>query len=468
MSKRKVQFMDTTLRDGHQSLWATRMKTKDMLPIMEKLDNVGFFSLEVWGGATFDSCLRYLNEDPWERLRQLRMRTKKTKLQMLLRGQNILGYKHYPDDVLRAFVHKTVENGIDILRIFDALNDIRNMEKAIEYTLEAGAIAEGTVVYTISPVHDTNHYLDIGKQLIDRGCQVLCIKDMAGILKPYVAEKLIRTFKEHFDVPIHLHSHYTSGMASMTYLKAIEAGCDIVDTCFSPLAGGTAQPALEPLVASLQDTPWDSGFDLEELSEIAEYFEEMSQSYPERTLVEKTVDTNVLIYQVPGGMLSNFRSQLQGQEDKIPAVLKEVPRVRKDLGYPPLVTPSSQMVGAQAVLNVLAGERYKMVTNEVKNYLKGQYGRPPAPIDEDFRRSVIGADAEVIDVRPAELLKPGLDEARRAIANYMETEEDVLSYVLFPQVAEKFLKERQSRKFGVDFDLVERQEREGESAIHPV
>lgn len=467
MGKKRVRITDTTLRDGHQSLWATRMKTEDMLPIAEKLDAVGFHSMEVWGGATFDSCLRYLNEDPWERLRQLRKRIKNTKLQMLLRGQNILGYKHYPDDVLEAFINKAVENGIDIIRIFDALNDVRNMAKAIEFTKKAGASAQGTVVYTISPVHDIPHYVETARQLVELGCDTICLKDMAGILKPYVAYELVGQLKKELGVTVQVHTHYTSGMASMMYLKAIEAGCDIVDTAISPLALGTSQPATEPLVAVLQDTPYDTGLDLELLSEIAEYFKGIKDKYPESNLVDKTVDANVLIYQIPGGMLSNFRAQLKDQLDKLPAVLEEVPRVRKDLGYPPLVTPSSQMVGAQAVLNVLSGERYKMVTNEVKNYLRGYYGRPPGVIDEEFRRSIIG-DEEVITCRPADLIEPGLEKAKREIAEYMEQEEDVLSYALFPQIAKKFLQERQSKKYKVDFDLVEQQEKEGNEAVHPV
>ena len=464
---KRLKITDTTLRDGHQSLWATRMKTEDMLPILEKMDSVGFYSMEVWGGATFDSCLRYLNEDPWDRLDEIRKRVKNTKLQMLLRGQNILGYKHYPDDILQKFVEKTVEHGIDILRIFDALNDVRNMQKAIEFTKKAGGIAEGTVVYTISPVHDIKHYIKTAKELVEIGCDQICLKDMAGILKPYLARDLIKQMKKELKVPIHLHTHMTSGMGNMMYMQAIESGVDIIDLAFAPLAMGTSQPATGPMVATLQGTPYDTGLDSELLSEIAEYFEGIKKKYPESKLVDKSVDINVLKYQVPGGMLSNFRKQLEGQLDKIPAVLAEVPRVRKDLGYPPLVTPSSQMVGAQSVMNVLAGERYKMVTNEVKNYLKGYYGRPPGTIDEEFRRSIIG-DAEVITCRPAETLKPGYEDAKKAIAEYMEKDEDVLSYAAFPQVAEKYLKLRQTKKYKVDYETLNEHEEDGDKGVHPI
>ncbi len=464
---RKIKITDTTLRDGHQSLWATRMRTEDMLPILDKMDAVGFYSLEVWGGATFDSCLRYLNEDPWERLALIREGVKNTKLQMLLRGQNILGYKHYPDDILTRFIEKAIEHGIDIIRIFDALNDVRNMQKAIEVTKRAGGIAEGTVVYTISPVHDIAHYISTAKELVGLGCDQICLKDMAGILKPYLAKELVTQMKAALDVPIHIHTHMTSGMGNMMYMQAIEAGVDIIDTASAPLAMGTSQPATGPIVATLEGTPYDPGFDANLLSEIAEYFEGVKVKYPESKLVDKSVDINVLKYQVPGGMLSNFRKQLEGQLDKLPAVLAEVPQVRKDLGYPPLVTPSSQMVGAQSVLNVLNGERYKMVTNEVKNYLKGYYGTPPGAIEEDFRRSIIG-DAEVITVRPAELLEPGFEEAKKAIADYMEKEEDVLSYAAFPQVAEKFLKQRQTKKYKVNFETLEQNEKEGNDGVHPI
>lgn len=444
--KHKVQFMDTTLRDGHQSLWATRMRTEAMIPILEKLDDIGFYSLEVWGGATFDSSLRFLKEDPWDRLDAIRKNVKKTKLQMLLRGQNILGYKHYPDDILTKFVEKTIEHGIDILRIFDALNDVRNMQKAIEVTLVNGAIAEGTIVYTISPVHNTDKYLRTASELVDLGCQQICLKDMAGILKPYIGVELVSRMKEEFGLPVHLHTHMTSGMGNMLYLKAIEdAKVDIIDTAFAPLANGTSQPAIEPIVAVLEGTQYDTGLDLKKLTEITKYFEELEKQYPEADLVKKTVDINVLNYQVPGGMLSNFNKQLSetNQLHLLPEVLKEVELVRKDLGYPPLVTPSSQMVGAQALLNVVTDRRYQVVSSEVKNYLRGQYGRPPGEIDEDFRKSLIGDD-EVITVRPAELLEPGYEKAKQAISQYMEKEEDVLSYAAFPSVAEEYFKHREA------------------------
>ncbi len=466
----KVQFMDTTLRDGHQSLWATRMRTECMLPILKDLDDIGFYSLEVWGGATFDSCLRFLNEDPWDRLDVIRQGVKKTKLQMLLRGQNILGYKHYPDDILTKFVEKTIEHGIDILRIFDALNEVRNMKKAIEVTLANGAIAEGTIVYTISPVHNIDKYLKTVDELVGLGCQQICLKDMAGILDPYHGAELIDAIKTEFGVPVHLHTHMTSGMGNMLYLKAIEdAKVDIVDTAFAPLAMGTSQPAIEPIVATLRGTKYDTGLDLEKLTKIAGFFEEMEKRYPESKLVNKSVDINVLKYQVPGGMLSNFRKQLSetNQLELLPAVLKEVELVRNDLGYPPLVTPSSQMVGAQAVLNVMTGDRYKMVTNEVKNYLRGQYGRPPGEISDEFRKSIIGDD-EVITVRPADLLEPGFDKAKKEISEYMEKDEDVLSYAAFPAVAEKFFEYRQTGKYKVDFSELKKHLENGDEGVHPI
>lgn len=461
MAEKRVQIMDTTLRDGHQSLWATRMRTEDMIPVMEMMDQVGFASIEMWGGATFDSCLRYLNEDPWERLRIFRKRMPNSKLQMLLRGQNLVGYRNYPDDVVIAFVKKAVENGIDILRIFDGLNDIRNMELAIRTAKQAGAHVQGTVVYTISPVHNFDTYVKVAKQLLELGVDSLCLKDMAGILAPYEAFELIKHLKKFVTVPIQLHTHYTSGMASMTYLKAIEAGVEIIDCAQSPLAMGTSQPATESMVAVLQGTPYDTGLDLQLLSDISEELKVIKQKYPQaQNAAVYQVDANVLRYQMPGGMISNFTAQLASQADRLPEVLQEVPRVRKDLGYPPLVTPFSQMVGAQAMLNVVGGGRYKMVSNEVKNYLMGLYGFAPGKIDEDFRRSVIG-DAKVITVRPADVLEPEMDTAKKDIALYMEKDEDVLSYALFPPVALKYLKEREARKYNLDYDLAEKAKREG-------
>jgi len=454
LQHRKVGITDTILRDAHQSLIATRMKTDEMLPIAEKLDKVGYHSLEMWGGATFDSCIRFLNEDPWERLRKIKQRVKNTPLQMLLRGQNLLGYHHYADDVVELFVKKSVENGIDIIRIFDALNDIRNLKKAIEVTKETGAHAQGTVVYTISPVHNIDYYVDMAKQLVEMGIDSLCIKDMAGLLAPYDAYELVSRLKKEINVPIQVHSHYTSGMASMTYLKAIEAGADVVDTALSPFALGTSQPPTETIVAVLKNTPYDTGLDLEYISSISDHFKQVRSNYKIDSVITM-VDTMVLNYQIPGGMLSNLTSQLKQQNalDKLPAVLKEVPKVREDLGYPPLVTPTSQIVGTQAVVNVLTGERYKMIINEVKNYVRGLYGKPPAPIKDEIKQKIIG-DEEVITCRPADLIEPQLEKYTKEISYYIEQEEDVLTYALFPQIAEKFFKERQAKKYKVDSNLV--------------
>lgn len=461
MAVRKVGITDTTLRDGHQSLWATRMKTEDMFPVLEMLDQVGFASAEMWGGATFDTCLRYLNEDPWNRLRLIRRYMPNTKLQMLLRGQNLVGYRHYADDVVVEFLKRAIDNGMDIVRVFDGLNDIRNMELAMRTVKEAGGHVQGTVVYSTSPVHNLDTYVSFTKELMDVGIDSLCIKDMAGILTPYTAYELVKRLKEFVDVPIQLHTHYTSGMASMTLLKAIEAGVDVVDCALSPLALGTSQPAVEPMVAVLEGTPYDTGLDLDQISAISEKLTAIKAKYPQAQNASiYQGNTNVLRYQMPGGMISNFISQLGDQIDRLPEVLNEVPRVREDLGYPPLVTPFSQMVGSQAFMNVIAGERYKMVSNEVKNYLMGHYGRAPGQINEEFRRRIIG-DAEVITVRPADVLEPELEAARKEVALYMEKEEDVLSYALFGQVALKYLKERESRKYNVDFELAEKAKQGG-------
>ncbi len=456
MQNKQVRITDTILRDAHQSLVATRMKTDEMLPVAEKLDKVGYYSLEMWGGATFDTCIRFLNEDPWDRLRKLRKTIKNTSLQMLLRGQNLLGYHHYPDDVVELFIKKSVENGIDIIRIFDALNDIRNLEKSIEVTKKAGAHAQGTVVYTISPVHNNEYYVNMAKELEKMDVDSICIKDMAGLLAPYDAYELISRLKKEVNVPIQLHSHYTSGMASMTYLKAIEAGVDVIDTALSPFALGTSQPPTETMVAVLRNTPYDTKLDLEFISSISDYFKEIRSHYKIDSIITM-VDTMVLNYQIPGGMLSNLTSQLKEQNalDKLPEVLKEVPRVREDLGYPPLVTPTSQIVGTQAVVNVITGERYKVVINEVKNYVKGLYGRPPAPIKEEIKKKIIG-DEEVIDCRPADLLEPALDKYFKEISYYVEQEEDVLTYALFPQIALKFFQERQAKKYKIDSNLVQK------------
>jgi len=462
LAEKRVQIMDTTLRDGHQSLWATRMKTEDMIPVMEMMDQVGYAAIEMWGGATFDTCLRFLNEDPWERLRIFRKRMPNTKLQMLLRGQNLVGYRNYPDDVVVAFVKKAVENGIDVMRVFDGLNDIRNMEMSIRTAKQAGAHVQGTIVYTISPVHNFDTYTDVAKQLLQLGVDSICVKDMAGILAPYEAFDLIKHLKKFVKVPIELHTHYTSGMAGMTVLKSIEAGVEIVDCALSPLAVGTSQPAVESVVTVLKGTPYDTGLDLKLLSDISEKLKVIKKKYPQaQNAAVMQVDANVLRYQMPGGMISNFISQLGDQIDRLPEVLNEVPRVRQDLGYPPLVTPFSQMVGAQAMLNIAGGQRYKMVSNEVKNYLAGLYGRAPGKIDDDFRRSIIG-DTKVIDIRPADILEPEMDAAKQAAALYMEQEEDIISYAMFQQVALKFLQERQSRKYNVDYDLAEKaSKREG-------
>lgn len=452
---KRIKITDTTFRDAHQSLLATRMKVEDMLPIAEKMDAIGFHSMEVWGGATFDSCMRFLNEDPWERLRKLRKQIKNTKLQMLLRGQNLVGYRHYADDVVEAFVKKSIFNGIDIIRIFDALNDVRNMEKAIDATKKEGGHVQATISYTISPFHNLEYYLSQARTLKDMGADSLCIKDMAGIITPKMAFDLVKEVKDYVKLPIQLHCHYTSGMAAMSYYKAVEAGVDVLDCAISPFALSTSQPATETMVASFKDTPYDTGLDLEKLSEVAEYFKKIRGKYKKFDVADSTVDANVLRYQIPGGMISNFISQLQQQNalDKLPLVLEEVPKVRADFGFPPLVTPSSQIVGAQAVLNVLVGERYKMASNETKSYMKGLYGQPPAPMNEEVRKKVIG-DEKTITTRPADSLEPQMEEARKEIGFYAETEEDVLSYVLFPQVAKKFLEERLAGKANVDFSLV--------------
>ncbi|HHY82068.1 MAG TPA: oxaloacetate decarboxylase subunit alpha [Clostridiales bacterium] len=463
----RVKITETAFRDAHQSLIATRMTTDEILPVAELMDQAGYYSLEVWGGATFDACLRFLNEDPWERLRKIRKAVKNTKLQMLLRGQNLLGYKHYPDDVLVEFVKRAVGNGIDIIRIFDALNDIRNLETAMAATVKEGAHAQAALSYTTSPIHNTQHYIDTARALESMGASSLCIKDMAGLLKPYAAYELVSELKKAVKIPIDVHSHYTSGLASMTYLKAIEAGADIVDCAISPMALGTSQPPTEPLAATLEGTPYETGLNMDVLNQIANYFRPLREKYMQSGLLDPkvlSVDVNALIYQVPGGMLSNLVSQLkqQGKEDKLDEVLKEVPRVREDLGYPPLVTPTSQIVGTQAVLNVITGERYKMVTKETKAYVRGEYGKPPVEIKEEIRRKLIG-DEEPITCRPADLLEPALDEYRNAIKGYMEQEEDVLSYALFPQVAENFFKFRQAEKYKIDSTLLDQKYQ-----VHPV
>ena len=440
----QVKITDTTLRDAHQSLIATRMRTRDMLPIAEKLDEAGFFSLEVWGGATFDSCIRYLNEDPWERLRSLKEIIKDTPLQMLLRGQNLVGYRHYADDVVVKFVEKAAENGIGVFRIFDAVNDIRNMEVSIRTAKKCGAHVQGTISYTTSPVHTNESFVEFAHELASLECDSLCIKDMAGLITPKDAYTLIRSLKKEVGLPVDLHSHSTSGMALMSYMAACKAGVDILDTAFSPFAGGTSQPPTETVVAGLKETKWDTGLDLAKLIDIKAYFEEIKEKYRGilDPISEKT-DTRVLVYQVPGGMLSNLVSQLKEQNaiDRFDEVLEEMPRVREDLGYPPLVTPTSQIVGTQAVLNVLMGERYKVIPKEVKEYVRGMYGRSPAQINKEIMVKVLG-DEQPITCRPADLLEPELarleEEAREL--GLVKKEEDVLTYALYPQVAPKFLR----------------------------
>lgn len=442
----KLQITDTILRDAHQSQAATRMRVEDMLPVCEVLDSVGYWSLECWGGATFDSCLRFLNEDPWDRLRKLKKALPNTKLQMLFRGQNILGYKHYADDVVEQFCRKAIENGIDVVRIFDALNDVRNLEAAIKYTKKYGGICEPAISYTISPVHNEDYFVKLAKELVQMGADTICIKDMANLLLPYDAYSLVKRLKSEVNVPIHLHTHNTTGTGDMTYLMAVQAGVDIVDCALSPMGNGTAQPATESLVATLKGTEYDTGFDLEKLSEAAKHFRNVAAKLTTEGFLDPKVlkvDTNTLIYQVPGGMLSNLISQLKqaNAEDKYYEVLAEIPRVRKDFGYPPLVTPTSQIVGSQAVLNVLSGGDYKMFTKESKGLLRGEYGRLPAPVNEEVRKKAIG-DEKVITCRPADLLEPELDKYKAEIKDLIRQEEDVLSYALFPQVAKKFFEAR--------------------------
>ena len=439
-----ILITDTTLRDAHQSLIATRMRTRDMLPIASELDKAGFFSLEVWGGATFDSCIRFLNEDPWERLRSLREKVKNTRLQMLLRGQNLVGYRHYADDVLREFIRLSVKNGVDVFRIFDALNDIRNMELAIKVAKDYNAHVQGTICYTTSPVHTTEKSTEMAGELERLGCDSICIKDMAGLISPEATSDLVKAIKQKVSIPIDLHSHCSSGMAPLSYYAAALAGVDIVDTAFSAFGWGTSQPPTESIVAAFKDTPYDTGLNLELLYEIGEYFAALSGKYRLLFTAETTrPNVSVLLHQIPGGMLSNLVSQLREQNalDKFGEVLDEVPRVRADFGYPPLVTPTSQVVGIQAVLNVLSGGRYKQVTQEVKNYLLGNYGRPPGEVNEEVRRQVIG-DERSIDVRPADLIEPELEKLRDDghKLGIIHQEEDLVTYALYPQVAVKFLR----------------------------
>ena len=462
-----VKITETILRDAHQSLIATRMSTEQMLPILKKLDDIGYHSLECWGGATFDACLRFLNEDPWERLRAIREHCPKTKLQMLFRGQNMLGYRHYADDVVEYLVQKSVANGIDILRIFDALNDPRNLTTAINAAKKEKAHVQAAISYTTGPVFDIEYYTKYAKQLEEIGADSICVKDMAGLLTPYGTYDLVKALKETVKVPIQVHSHYTSGLASMVLMKAVEAGADVVDTALSPLAMGTSHPATESMVAAFVGTEYDTGLDIEKIDEISKHFAALKEEYLASGLLSTKVmgvDAKALIYQVPGGMLSNLVSQLKqaGKEEKLTEVLEEVPKVRADCGYPPLVTPSSQIVGTQAVYNVIMDERYKMVTNEFKGLVRGEYGHTPLPIDDEFRKKIIGDD-EPIDCRPADKIEPELDKLREEVKPWSEQEEDVLSYAQFGQVAVKFFEQRRNKKLGLNGELLDM-----DKMIHPM
>ncbi len=454
----KIKITETALRDAHQSLLATRMTTEDMLPVLKKLDEVGFYSLECWGGATFDSCLRFLNEDPWQRLRTIKDNCKNTKLQMLFRGQNMLGYRHYADDVLEYFVEKSVANGIDIIRIFDALNDIKNLKSAITAAKREKAEVQVAISYTTGPVFTDEYYVDYAKRIADAGADTICIKDMAALLTPYKTESLVKAIKKEVDLPIQIHTHYTSGLASMCLLKGIEAGAEMIDTAISPLALGTSHAPTESMVAALQGSEYDTGIDLVALSEIREYFMTLREKYIKAGLLDPKMlatDAKALIYQVPGGMLSNLLSQLKqaGKEDKLTEVLEEVPRVREDSGYPPLVTPTSQIVGTQAVYNVIMGERYKMCTNEFKDMVAGKYGTTPVAIDDAFRKKIIG-DMKPVTGRPADLIAPELDKLKAEAAQYAQQEEDVLSYAMFPKVSVDFFEKRRESQLGLDSSML--------------
>ncbi len=443
----KVQFTETVLRDANQSLIATRMKFREFEPVLKELDKAGYYSLECWGGATFDSCLRYLNEDPWERLRKIKKACPNTKLQMLLRGQNLLGYHHYPDDVVRMFVKKSVENGIDIIRIFDALNDVKNIEVAVDEAVKNGAIASGAICYTISPIHTLDSYVELAKNMQSLGCQTIAIKDMAGILSPAEAYKLVSSLKEAVDLPLVLHTHCTTGLGFMTCLKAVEAGVDVIDTAISSMSGGTSQPATETLNYTLSELGYETGLNSEALREIGDFFKPIRNKALESGGLNPTVlctDTKALDYQVPGGMLSNLVAQLtaQGKMDKFDEVLLETPRVREDLGYPPLVTPMSQMVGVQATANVLAGERYKNVSKEVKSYLMGEYGKAPGKVNEDVKKQILGDEKEIVG-RYADTLEPAFEAAKAEIGAKAKSDEDVLSYIAFPTQAENFFDYRE-------------------------
>ena len=467
MAKKPIKITETVLRDAHQSLLATRMPLSDMLPILGKMDKVGYYSAEVWGGATFDACIRFLNEDPWERLRVIRKEMPNTKLQMLFRGQNMLGYRPYADDVVEYFVQKSIANGIDIIRIFDALNDIRNLETAVKAANKEGGHAQIAISFTLGETFTTEYYVNYAKQIESIGAQSICLKDMAALLTPYHTYELVKAIKEAVKIPVDIHTHNTSGLASMCLLKGIEAGADIVDTAMSPLALGTSHAPTESIVAALQGTDYDTGLDLKLLTEIRSYFMTLRKKYIDEGLIDPAMlatDANALIYQVPGGMLSNLLSQLKqaGKEDKFQEVLEEVPRVRRDAGMPPLVTPTSQIVGTQAVFNVITGERYKMCTAEFKDMVRGAYGKTPVPVDPEFQKKVCG-DAEIITCRFADTLAPELDSLRKECAEWMEQEEDVLTYAMFPKVAPKFFEARRNAKYGIDGERADQK-----NGVHPV
>ncbi len=457
----KLKITETALRDGHQSLMATRLKTEEMIPILKTMDEVGYYAMEVWGGATFDACIRFLNEDPWERLRLMRKNVKNTKLQMLLRGQNLLGYRNYADDTVEKFIELSIKNGIDIIRVFDALNDTRNLEASVKAIKKYKGHCQCAISYTTSPIHTTDYYLELVKDMENIGADSICIKDMAGVLTPYNAYDLVKKIKSITNLPIELHTHCTSGIADMIYMKAVEAGVDIIDTAISPFSGGTSQPPTESLAVTFSEMDRNPELNMDKLLEVAEYFKHIRDKYMKAGILDPKVlltEPQTLKYQVPGGMLSNLLSQLKAQNasEKYEDVLKEVPRVREDLGYPPLVTPMSQMVGTQALFNVLTGERYKLVPKEIKDYVRGQYGKSPAPIKEEVRKKIIG-DEEVITIRPADLIKPEFEIMKKEVGDLAKTDEDVLAYALFPQVALKFLEEKY-KKNNLDIDELEKDE----------
>lgn len=448
--KNKIKILETCLRDGHQSLIATRLTTEEILPIVETMDKVGYHAMEVWGGATFDACIRFLNQDPWVRLREIKKRAKNTKLQMLLRGQNLLGYRHYADDIVEKFVEKSIENGVDILRIFDALNDTRNLRTAAKATKKYGGHCQLAIAYTTSPVHTLEYYKNLAKEMQDMGADSIVIKDMAGILLPETGYELIKELKKILHIPLELHTHATSGIASMLYLRAVDAGIDIIDTAISTFAGGTSQPATESMIKTFENAKYSTDIDMVLLKEIAEYFKPIRKKYVDDKILNIQayfVEPSILEYQLPGGMLSNLVSQLTAQKamDKYEEVLKEIPRVRKDMGYPPLVTPLSQMVGTQAVFNILSGERYKIVPKEIKDYVKGLYGKSPAPISKEICKKIIG-DESIFTGRPADLLKPEYDRIKEEIGDLAKNPEDILMYAMFPQIAKQYLENRDNKK----------------------